>query len=89
MFYDKYRVTFMANKIIQFKKKLQPKRMNGRKRINWNRRMVYTLKQKPHLLSKLSVMDETHMFVLAVAVSHSPAIETISSPCEIWLKNRG
>uniref|UniRef100_A0AC35TMA8 DUF695 domain-containing protein n=1 Tax=Rhabditophanes sp. KR3021 TaxID=114890 RepID=A0AC35TMA8_9BILA len=29
------------------------------------------------------------MLVLAVAVNHSPAIETKSNPQEIWLKNRG
>ena len=29
------------------------------------------------------------MLVLAVAVSHSPAIETTSRPLESWLKKRG
>lgn len=31
----------------------------------------------------------TCMFVLVTAVSHSPATDITSSPCEIWLKYKG
>jgi len=31
----------------------------------------------------------TCMLVLVTAVNHSPATDMTSSPCEIWLKNRG
>lgn len=31
----------------------------------------------------------THMLVLAVDVSHSPANPTISNPVDSWLKNLG
>ena len=31
----------------------------------------------------------THMLVLAVEVSHSPANPTMSNPVESWLKNLG
>lgn len=33
--------------------------------------------------------DETHMLVLAVEVSHSPAKPTMSNPVDNWLKNLG
>lgn len=32
---------------------------------------------------------ETHMLVLAVEVSHSPAKPTMSKPVDSWLKNLG
>lgn len=33
--------------------------------------------------------DDTHMLVLAVEVSHSPAKPTMSNPVDSWLKNLG
>ena len=40
-------------------------------------------------LSQLGRQDDTCMFVLVMAVSHSPATEMTSRPCDIWLKYRG
>jgi len=34
-------------------------------------------------------MNESHMFVFAVDVNHSPARPIMSSPVDSWLKNLG
>ena len=38
---------------------------------------------------KTGAISYVNMLVLAVAVNHSPAMETMSRPVESWLKNLG
>ena len=44
---------------------------------------------KSQILHGHDERKRAHMFVLAVAVSHSPAKAMMSNPVDSWLKNRG
>ena len=47
------------------------------------------LKHSCSIRMKTGAISYVNMLVLAVAVNHSPAMDTISKPVESWLKNRG
>lgn len=47
--------------------------------------MTVFIGDKDYLKNRLN----THMLVLAVEVSHSPANPTMSNPVDSWLKNLG
>ena len=47
------------------------------------------LKHSCSIRMKTGAISYVNMLVLAVAVNHSPAMDTTSKPVESWLKNRG